>query len=97
LVTIPQEKTLSHPTLSRRRFLAAGAAARGGLLLHFALPADRAFAAGARQAPNAIVRIRLDGKVILTMPYVEMGQGTYTSIPMLVAEELDIDLKDVLL
>jgi len=37
------------------------------------------------------------GRVILTMPYVEMGQGTYTSIPMLIAEELEVDLKQVLL
>ena len=35
------------------------------------------------------------GKVVLTMPYVEMGQGTYTSIPMLIAEELEIGLNQV--
>src|SRR5207237_1597812 len=36
-----------------------------------------------------------DGQVVLTMPYVEMGQGTYTAIPMLIAEELEVDLKQV--
>src|SRR3981081_1907153 len=46
-------------------------------------------------APNAFVRIAGDGQVVLTMPYVEMGQGTYTSIPMLIAEELEVDLKQV--
>ena len=46
-------------------------------------------------APNAFIRIATDGQVTLTMPYVEMGQGTYTSIPMLIAEELEIDLKQV--
>src|SRR5258707_10448730 len=45
--------------------------------------------------PNAFVRIEGDGQVVLTMPYVEMGQGTYTSIPMLIAEELEVDLKQV--
>src|SRR5215831_44129 len=45
--------------------------------------------------PNAFVRIDSDGQVVLTMPYVEMGQGTYTSIPMLIAEELEVDLKDI--
>ena len=45
--------------------------------------------------PNAFIRIGTDGQVVLTMPYVEMGQGTYTSIPMLIAEELEVDLKHV--
>jgi isoquinoline 1-oxidoreductase beta subunit len=45
--------------------------------------------------PNAFVRIARDGQIVLTMPYVEMGQGTYTSIPMLIAEELEVDLKHV--
>ena len=46
-------------------------------------------------APNAFVRIGSDGQIVLTMPYVEMGQGTYTSIPMLIAEELEVDLQQV--
>jgi isoquinoline 1-oxidoreductase beta subunit len=41
------------------------------------------------------VRIGRDGQIVLTMPYVEMGQGTYTAIPMMVAEELEVDLKQV--
>ena len=45
--------------------------------------------------PNAFIRIGSDGQIVLTMPYVEMGQGTYTSIPMLIAEELEVDLKQV--
>jgi Aerobic-type carbon monoxide dehydrogenase, large subunit CoxL/CutL homologs len=45
--------------------------------------------------PNAFIRIDGDGQIVLTMPYVEMGQATYTSIPMLIAEELEVDLKQV--
>jgi isoquinoline 1-oxidoreductase beta subunit len=45
--------------------------------------------------PNAFIRIERNGQIVLTMPYVEMGQGTYTSIPMLIAEELEVDLKQV--
>ena len=41
--------------------------------------------------PNAFIRIGADRQVTLTMPYVEMGHGTYTSIPMLMAEELEVD------
>jgi isoquinoline 1-oxidoreductase subunit beta len=83
---------------SRRRFLQAGAAAGGGLLLSLHLPfanGDAEAAATDRFAPNAFIRIGGDGKIVLVMPYVEMGQGTYTSIPMLIAEELEVALNQV--
>jgi isoquinoline 1-oxidoreductase subunit beta len=86
------------PSLSRRGFLQAGAAAGGGLMLSLHLPFanDAARAADAAGfTPNAFIRIGGDGQIVLTMPYVEMGQGTYTSIPMLIAEELEVDLKQV--
>jgi len=46
-------------------------------------------------APNAFLRIDRRGTVTFVMPVVEMGQGTYTSIPMLIAEELEIDVDKV--
>ena len=83
---------------SRRTFIRAGAAAGGGLMLSLTLrvAGGEAEAANADAfAPNAFIRIDADGHIVLTMPYVEMGQGTYTSIPMLIAEELEADLKQV--
>src|SRR4051812_8138899 len=80
--------------LSRRRFLVTAAVAGGGLMLSLQLPLPGRDAATAENdgfAPNAFIRIGTDGQVVLTMPYVEMGQGTYTSIPMLIAEELEGD------
>lgn len=83
--------------LSRRGFIQAGVAAGGGMLLGVSLPlgAAKSQAASGDFVPNAYIRIGSDGQVVLTMPYVEMGQGTYTSIPMLIAEELEADLKQV--
>ena len=83
--------------LTRRGFLQAGAAASGGLVLSLRLYArDEAEAAESdRFEPNAFIRIDRDGQIVLTMPYVEMGQGTYTSIPMLIADELEVDLNQV--
>lgn len=84
--------------VSRRFFLQAGAAAGGGLMLSLRLPFAKGAAAaeGAEGfAPNAFIRIGRDGQIVLIMPYVEMGQGTYTSIPMLIAEELEVDLQQV--
>src|ERR1700751_2214665 len=83
--------------LSRRRFLTVSAAMGGGLLVGFTTGAAHTAEsiAGAPFTPNAFIRIGSDGQIVLTMPYVEMGQGTYTSIPMLIAEELEVDLKQV--
>ncbi|HEX9217134.1 MAG TPA: xanthine dehydrogenase family protein molybdopterin-binding subunit, partial [Gemmatimonadales bacterium] len=69
----------------------------GGLLIGFRTGAAHTVegAAGAAFTPNAFIRIGSDGQIVLTMPYVEMGQGTYTSIPMLIAEELEVDLKQI--
>jgi isoquinoline 1-oxidoreductase subunit beta len=78
--------------VSRRAFLKAGAAAGGGLLVSFALDCAEADAAAGIFAPNAFIRIDRDSAVTLVMPQVEMGQGTYTSMPMLIAEELEIEL-----
>jgi isoquinoline 1-oxidoreductase subunit beta len=65
------------------------------LSLSLPLTSDKAEAADDAFVPNAFIRIERDGQIVLTMPYVEMGQGTYTSIPMLIAEELEVDLKQV--
>jgi isoquinoline 1-oxidoreductase beta subunit len=50
---------------------------------------------GAPFAPNAYLRIDRAGKVTFVMPMIEMGQGTYTSLPMLIAEELEVDVDKV--
>src|SRR4029077_4419303 len=44
---------------------------------------------------NAFVRVAPSGQITLVLPKVEMGQGTYTSLPMLIAEELEVDLDKV--
>ncbi|MGE8491098.1 MAG: molybdopterin cofactor-binding domain-containing protein, partial [Paraburkholderia nemoris] len=46
-------------------------------------------------APNAFIQIDTAGKVTLVIPKVEMGQGVYTSIPMLIAEELEVPLDSI--
>jgi len=81
--------------VSRRALLKAGAAAGGGLLLSFALDCAEGDAAAETFAPNAFIRIDRDGAVTFVMPQVEMGQGTYTSMPMLIAEELEVELSQV--
>ena len=79
------------PKLTRRRFVEMSAAAV--FLIGFVVPgrAARAAAGAGPFAPNAFIRIDGQGEVTLIMPQVEMGQGTYTSISMILAEELDAD------
>jgi isoquinoline 1-oxidoreductase beta subunit len=87
--------------VARRTFLKASAAASGGLLLSFCLPvtiggAEAADATpGNAFAPNAFIRIGRDDSVTFIIPQVEMGQGTYTALPMLIAEELEVDLAHI--
>jgi isoquinoline 1-oxidoreductase beta subunit len=86
--------------LTRRRFIVTSAAVAGALVLGVAVRGLRRTPAGvssARGVLNAFVRIAPDGQVTLVMPKVEMGQGTWTSLPMLIAEELEVDLASVAL
>ena len=90
------------PDFSRRTLLQAGAAAGGALLVGFLAPLGAAVgkagdAPAKGFAPNAFIRIDPAGQVTLVMPQVEMGQGTYTSISMILAEELDADWSKVAL
>jgi isoquinoline 1-oxidoreductase beta subunit len=80
---------------SRRALLQVGAVAGGGLLVGFLAPVGKAAGPGTGFAPNAFIRIDPAGKVTLVMPQVEMGQGVYTSIPMIMAEEMDADWSKV--
>jgi isoquinoline 1-oxidoreductase beta subunit len=81
---------------SRREFLRVTASSGGGLMLSLSLPfANGDAGATGSFVPNAFIRIDGDGQVVLTIPYVEMGQGTYTAIPMLIAEELEVGLQQV--
>jgi isoquinoline 1-oxidoreductase beta subunit len=89
------------PNMDRRTFLKVSAAAGGGLLIGLQLPAfvREGFAETAPDAqtfePNAWIRIDPDDSVTIMVANSEMGQGVMTSIPMLVAEELDADWSKV--
>ena len=98
IVSRNPERAGSVGGLSRRRLLRVGVAAGGGMMLGLSLPfadGDAEATEGEGFALNAFIRIERDGRIVLTMPYVEMGQGTYTAIPMLIAEELEVDLSQV--
>ena len=92
---------MSAPAVTRRQFVLVAAAVGGALVLgvtarrlqHRAGPGGAA--GGERAVLNAFVRVEPSGRVTLIMPKVEMGQGTYTSLPMLIAEELEVSLDAV--
>ncbi len=79
--------------LDRRQFLKTGAAATGSLViaLHFSTLAPSEAAAASEFLPNAFVKIAADGAITVIIGKAEMGQGVYTSLPMILAEELDAD------
>ncbi len=90
---------MSTPTTpSRREFLKTGALVGSGLVIAFVVPGTRRFAraqqsirAGAAFAPNAFLRVGSDDSVTVLLAHSEMGQGIWTALPMLIAEELDAD------
>ncbi|UPJ48514.1 xanthine dehydrogenase family protein molybdopterin-binding subunit [Bradyrhizobium sp. 200] len=100
---IPREQIADGAAVSRRAFLQGS-----GLLLGFALTGastESVFAAPASRvvenevtgtfAPNGFIRINPTGAVTLVMPMAEMGQGVYTSLSMLLAEELEVKLDQI--
>jgi isoquinoline 1-oxidoreductase beta subunit len=96
-----QDKTMPQASAevfdrSRRAFLKASAVAGGGLLLTVALPRlSQAAGEGAGATLNAYVRVTPDNTITITSKEPEIGQGIMTSLPMVVAEELDADWKQV--
>ena len=82
--------------LSRRGFLKGSAVLGGGLVVAFVIPGSHRFAVGAENqgnvfAPNAFLRIGNDNSVTVLLGHAEMGQGIWTGLTMLIAEELDAD------
>ena len=81
---------------SRREFLKKSAAAGGALFIGFHLPSGvgKALAAGKQPqafAPNAFIRVGADDVVTILCNKSEMGQGVYTALPMIAADEMDAD------
>jgi len=80
--------------LSRREFVGAGIAAGAGLVIGFYLPHGN----GSRKesfSPNAYLRIAPDNRVTIVVARSEMGQGIRTALPMILAEELEADWKQI--
>ncbi len=80
--------------VSRREFIGIGLAAGTGLVVGFYLP--HGFATGKDAfAPNAYLRIAPDGKITVMVARSEIGQGVRTALPMILAEELEADWKQI--
>lgn len=95
---------MDFPQITRRTFLKSLTAVTGGLIITFHLPLTghsptEAIAASDSTPPprplNAWLRIGTDETITVVVPHSEMGQGVQTALPMLVAEELDVDWNNV--
>ncbi|GAB3220000.1 xanthine dehydrogenase family protein molybdopterin-binding subunit [Algoriphagus aestuariicola] len=86
-------------TISRRNFLKVSALTGGGMLLSFSMFAETKDPMRVVESifnPNAYITINSDGSIILLAPNPEIGQGVKTSLPMIIAEEMDVDWKKVI-
>src|SRR3984957_5783972 len=81
--------------LSCREFVAAGVAAGAGLVGGFYLPHGESNRSNGSFSPNAYLRITADNKITIVVARSEMGQGVRTALPMILAEELEADWKQV--
>jgi isoquinoline 1-oxidoreductase beta subunit len=87
--------------VSRRNFLKTGAVLSSGLLISFTVPGAKKLGAapsmlgpqsGAAFAPNAYLNITADNEILVYLAHAEMGQGIWTTLSMMIAEELDVDI-----
>jgi len=81
--------------ISRRAFLETSMAAGAGLVIGVSLPSRSRAQAAAGFSPNAYVTVAPDGKITIVVARSEMGQGVWTSLPMILAEELEADWKQI--
>jgi len=88
------------PELSRRSFIQLTTAATGGLLISLYLDKSSVFAQQPPPPkvypPDAFVHVRRDGHVVITVNRLEFGQGVQTSLPMILADEMDADWSKVI-
>ena len=81
--------------ISRRKFLGDSAVAGAGLVIGFYIPSPAQAEPQNAFSPNAYLRVSPEGKITIVVPRSEMGQGVWTSLPMILAEELEADLKQI--
>src|SRR3989441_4739478 len=95
-------KTDNDLHLNRRSFLRVSAAAAGGLLVSLYLDLPAAAQEGNQAPPpkvyppDAFVHVRPDGKIVIQVNRLEFGQGVHTSLPMILADEMDADWSQVI-
>nr|WP_221765622.1 xanthine dehydrogenase family protein molybdopterin-binding subunit [Methyloradius palustris] len=96
-VKSPEPSSLISGGVNRRDFLKLSSLFGAGLMLQFSFIGTGCSKIGEKSqfTPNAFIHIDEDGLVTLVAHKVEMGQGTYTSMPMLIAEELEVDVSKV--
>ena len=81
---------------ARRKFLQSSTAAGGALVIGVSLPGAFRYAQAATDSViNAWVRIGSDNRITILSARSEMGQGVYTALPTMVAEELEVDLRRI--
>jgi len=92
---------MNNLTTDRRSFLKSGAILGGGLLISFVIPPKlRGLLASDTESaavlvPNAFLKVNADNTINIFLAHSEMGQGIWTSLSMLIADELDANLKDI--